>query len=91
MATLHNQKPEKVIKAFERAGWINKETKRKPCETYQTWKPEYTFNPSPQRKASKNWSSERSDKKIRFNGGRVFKITLRTGKGQIWRTLPKTK
>ncbi len=24
MATLHNLKPEKVIKAFERAGWINK-------------------------------------------------------------------
>jgi predicted RNA binding protein YcfA (HicA-like mRNA interferase family) len=24
VATLHNLKPEKVIKAFERAGWINK-------------------------------------------------------------------
>jgi len=24
MATLHNLKPEKVIKAFERAGWVNK-------------------------------------------------------------------
>jgi predicted RNA binding protein YcfA (HicA-like mRNA interferase family) len=24
MATLHNLKPEKVIKAFERAGWLNK-------------------------------------------------------------------
>ena len=24
MATLHNLKPEKVVKAFERAGWINK-------------------------------------------------------------------
>ena len=24
MATLHNLKPEKVIKAFERVGWINK-------------------------------------------------------------------
>jgi mRNA interferase HicA len=24
MATLHNLKPEKVIKALERAGWINK-------------------------------------------------------------------
>ena len=24
MATLHSLKPEKVIKAFERAGWINK-------------------------------------------------------------------
>ena len=24
MASLHNLKPEKVIRAFERAGWINK-------------------------------------------------------------------
>jgi predicted RNA binding protein YcfA (HicA-like mRNA interferase family) len=24
MATLHNLKPEKVISAFERAGWVNK-------------------------------------------------------------------
>lgn len=24
MASLHNLKPEKVIKAFERAGWVNK-------------------------------------------------------------------
>lgn len=24
MATLHNLKPEKVIKVFERVGWINK-------------------------------------------------------------------
>ena len=24
MATLHNLKPDKVVKAFERAGWINK-------------------------------------------------------------------
>jgi predicted RNA binding protein YcfA (HicA-like mRNA interferase family) len=24
MAILHNLKPEKVVKAFERAGWINK-------------------------------------------------------------------
>ena len=24
MATLHNLKPDKVIKAFERAGWVNK-------------------------------------------------------------------
>jgi predicted RNA binding protein YcfA (HicA-like mRNA interferase family) len=24
MATLHNLKPEKVIKAFEKAGWVNK-------------------------------------------------------------------
>jgi predicted RNA binding protein YcfA (HicA-like mRNA interferase family) len=24
MATLHNQKPEKVIKTFEKAGWVNK-------------------------------------------------------------------
>jgi predicted RNA binding protein YcfA (HicA-like mRNA interferase family) len=28
MATLHNLKPEKVIKAFERAGWINKGQRR---------------------------------------------------------------
>jgi predicted RNA binding protein YcfA (HicA-like mRNA interferase family) len=24
MATIHNLKPEKVIKAFEKAGWVNK-------------------------------------------------------------------
>lgn len=28
MATLHNLKPDKVIKAFERAGWINKGQRR---------------------------------------------------------------
>ncbi len=28
MATLHNLKPEKVIKAFERVGWINKGRRR---------------------------------------------------------------
>ena len=28
MATLHNLKPEKVIKVFERAGWMNKGQRR---------------------------------------------------------------
>ena len=28
MASLHNLKPEKVIKAFERVGWINKGQRR---------------------------------------------------------------
>jgi hypothetical protein len=49
---------------------------RKPCETYQTWKPEYTFNPSPQGEANKNWSSKRSNKEIGVNRRRIYKITL---------------
>ncbi len=39
MATLHNLKPEKVIKAFERAGWINKGTRGSHVKLIKTGSP----------------------------------------------------
>ena len=46
MATLHNLKPEKVIRAFERAGWVNKGQRGSHVKLIK-WKPQYTFNSSP--------------------------------------------
>jgi predicted RNA binding protein YcfA (HicA-like mRNA interferase family) len=39
MATLHNLKPEKVIKAFERAGWLNKRQKGSHVKLIKTGNP----------------------------------------------------
>jgi predicted RNA binding protein YcfA (HicA-like mRNA interferase family) len=39
MATLHNLKPERVIKAFERVGWINKGTRGSHVKLIKTGSP----------------------------------------------------
>ena len=38
MATLHNLKPEEVIKAFEKAGWVNKGQRGSHVKLIKPWK-----------------------------------------------------
>jgi predicted RNA binding protein YcfA (HicA-like mRNA interferase family) len=52
MATVHNLKPEKVVKTFEKGGWINKGQRGSHVKLIKPGNPKY-FESRPQGKADK--------------------------------------
>jgi predicted RNA binding protein YcfA (HicA-like mRNA interferase family) len=74
MSSLNNLKPERVIKAFEKAGW--KKRGQKGSHVHLTKEGSFLclINPATQREANKTGAIERSDNESRIDCSEFFKV-----------------